>query len=120
VLREGDWSETAGSALVQLGCWLLDDSVIDFVCPALDLCLHPPTAPGVLAALAVAAQREPAAFARAAAALQPAQRRHLRSYMLQTKWFAGGCGGRAGGQRLPPARWMRAAAPAAAAVPPWA
>ncbi len=97
VLREGDWTDTAGSALVQLGCWLLDDSVVDFACPVLEQCLHPPTAPGVLAALAVAMQREPADSARAMGALTLAQRRHLRSYLLQNKWFAGarlqlGCG----------------------------
>jgi hypothetical protein len=91
VLREGEWSEAVGAALQHLGCWLLDDSVIDFACPALDRCMHQPTAPGVLAALVAAMQRDPAAFAAAMLSMQPLQRRHLRAYMLQAKWFAGGC-----------------------------
>jgi hypothetical protein len=91
VLREGEWSEAVGMALEHLGCWLLDDSIIDFSCPALDRCLHQPTAPGVLAALAAAMQRDPADFAAAMHSLQPVPRRHLRAYMLQAKWFTGGC-----------------------------
>lgn len=115
VLQGGDWTEQLTSALLKLGCCLLDTQLLSMNCPALAPFVQQPTAAGMLDALAAA---DAAAAAGAAVAmfgsralqqhvlrqqqlssaarplqlplqqLSAAERHHLRTYLLQRKWFA--------------------------------
>lgn len=109
VLRAGDWTEQLMSALTKLGCCLLDTRALSFPCKALSAFVQEPTAAGLLDALA-ATQAVTAAGQAQMLAAQPqydrtggvqarwlqllqqltgAERHHLRTYLLQGKWFAG-------------------------------
>lgn len=118
VLRGGDWTESLTSALLKLGCCLLDCQILDFPCPALAPFVQQPTAAGVLDALTAAAVSAAASTAGSDRRLQggsssssrpqgsmsaersgawqqlvqeltAAERNQLRAYLLQAKWFAG-------------------------------
>jgi hypothetical protein len=112
VLRPGDWTEQLLSAVTKLGCCLLDTHVLNFPSKALGSFVQEPTAPGLLDALAAAQAVAAAEQARLLAAqqgrggsaqglgsvqakwqqrlqqLSAAERHHLRTYLLQAKWFA--------------------------------
>lgn len=106
----GDWTEQLMSALTKLGCYLLDTHTLDFPCKALSAFVQEPTAAGLLDALAaaqaVAAVRQAELqaaqhgrgirlagwvqpkWAQLLQHLNPAERHHLRTYLLQAKWFS--------------------------------
>lgn len=106
----GDWTEQLMSALTKLGCCLLDTHTLDFPCKALSAFVQEPTAAGLLDALAAAqavaavrqAEQQAAQHARGSRLagwvepnwhqllqhLNPAERHHLRTYLLQAKWFS--------------------------------
>lgn len=118
VLRGGDWTESLTSALLKLGCCLLDCQLLDFPCPALAPFVQQPTAAGVLDALIAAQSAAAASTVVSNRALQgtsssssrglqgllsaqlkgawqqqlqdltAAERNQLRTYLLQAKWFA--------------------------------
>jgi hypothetical protein len=110
VLRAGDWTEQLMSALTKLGCCLLDTQTLDFPCKALSAFVQEPTAAGLLDALAAAqavaavkqAELQAAQHGRVSRLaswarpkrhqvlqhLNPAERHHLRTYLLQAKWFS--------------------------------
>jgi hypothetical protein len=117
VLQGGDWTEALTSALQKLRCCLLDTQLLSqqlLHCPALAPFVQQPTAAGVLDALAAV---DTAAAATAGVGgssssrsglqqllqqqqggvrslrqllqtLTAAERHHLRTYLLQRKWFA--------------------------------
>lgn len=114
VLRAGDWTEQLMSGLTKLGCCLLDTHIINFPCKALAAFVQEPTAAGLLDALAAAQAVSAAGQAQLLASqqgrggagagavsvqarwqqqlqqLSGAERHHLRTYLLQGKWFAAG------------------------------
>lgn len=96
VLKPGDWTDHLTSALTTLRCRLLDSNILgDVPCPSLIKFVQPPSAGGILDAL-VAAAMSGGNDARHAwwgkvKGLTAAERRHLRAFLLQTKWFTGKC-----------------------------
>jgi hypothetical protein len=112
VLRAGDWTEQLMSGLTKLGCCLLDTHIISFPCKALAAFVQEPTAAGLLDALAAAQAVSAAGQAQLLASqhgrvgagsgvvsvhaqwqqqlqqLSGAERHHLRTYLLQGKWFS--------------------------------
>ncbi|EFJ44918.1 hypothetical protein VOLCADRAFT_118510 [Volvox carteri f. nagariensis] len=106
VLREGDWTEGVTSALLRLGCRLLDTALLEKAAgagagaaasPALQACVQQPSLSGVMAAIAAAKARgarptsgpmaEP--WSVRLSGLTAVERRQLRSYLLQSRWFTG-------------------------------
>lgn len=123
MLRPGDWPDSLTEALATLGCRLVDTSLWgDRALPhALASYVQPPTAAGVLGALAAAqAALQSAGVPNSAAAssrtastdssanagrggwraalarMSPGGRRQLRAFLLQPKW----CDARLGAERL--------------------
>lgn len=116
VLQGGDWTEQLTSALQKLGCCLLDCQLLSqqLNCPALQPFVQQPTAAGVLDAIAAAGSAAAAGVGSSSSSssgphskqqqqvqqrtggplwqllqmLAPAERHHLRTYLLQRKWFA--------------------------------
>jgi hypothetical protein len=112
VLQGGDWTEALTSALHKLGCCLLDTQLLSqqLHCPALAPFVQQPTAAGVLEALAAVdsaaagvghsssgsrglqqllqqQQSEAKSLRQLLQTLTPAERHHLRTYLLQRKCF---------------------------------
>lgn len=81
VQESGD--EAVGAALSALGCRLLDETLAP-LSPALAALVHPPTAAGVLAALAAA---RAAGEGGDAEGLGPLPRARLRAFLLQSRWL---------------------------------
>jgi sacsin len=113
VLQGGDWTEALTSALHKLGCCLPDTQLLSqqLHCPALAPFVQQPTAAGVLDALAAVDSAAAAGVRHSSSGsrglqqlllqqqggvrslrqllltLTPAERHHLRTYLLQRKWF---------------------------------
>lgn len=127
----GAWHESLVSALTRMGCPLVDEAALAAAepgvaaSPALQLFSQPGTAGGVLEAIGAAAVAASdadgagaggptqAAWRARLSGLTPAERRQLRSFLLQARWFGGVADGTGTGRRGAAA----AAAAAAEAAP---
>ncbi|OAE21027.1 hypothetical protein AXG93_606s1120 [Marchantia polymorpha subsp. ruderalis] len=89
LIRGGVWSSNMESLLLKLGCqFLRTDLGVDH--PQISYYVHEATAPGVLDAISAATLNHLLRLTQMFESVSPAERRELRDYLYNSKWYIGG------------------------------
>eukprot|EP00803_Ostreobium_quekettii_P010692 evm.model.scf_230.1 EVM.evm.TU.scf_230.1 scf_230:55-29919(-) len=91
VLHDGGWTEGVTSAISRLGCRILDSSIVPSYHKTLSSYIFDATALGLLSAITAHDPDGLGPVPRVvdASALTPGEKRQLRTFLMQEKWFKG-------------------------------